>query len=174
MRLALRLSEKRGSQKTKVRRLASEVREAKVLLEVEVTVFEPPAMGSGKDSVDKKQRVANILLEKIPRSELAELQNKRSSNLITLTVVFSLWKGSSKTTNTRFVKDLDSLLEVLFDALKPGPPGIGIIESDSYICEVHASKELVDTQEEEGFRLTLEKYKDEKMMKTLQENPRGP
>jgi hypothetical protein len=154
--------------------LASEAQTAKVLLEVVVTSFEPPAMGDGKDFVEKKRRIANILLEKIPNHRLVELQNQRSHSLVTLTVVFSLWEGTSKTTNTRFVKDLDSLLEILFDALKPGPPGIGIVESDSYICEVYASKELVDTEDEEGFRLTLVEYKDEKMLKTLQEKPRGP
>lgn len=154
--------------------MASEVKEAKVLLKVTVTAFEPPAMGSGKDFGGRKQRVASVLLKEIPNAKLVELRNERSYNLVTLRVVFSLWKGSPKTTNSRFVKDLDSLLEVLFDALKPGPPGIGVVESDSYICEVYASKELVETQDEEGFQLALEEYKDEKMLKTLQENPRGP
>jgi hypothetical protein len=154
--------------------LSSKPQEAKVLLEVTVTSFEPPAMGSGKNFGGRKQRVAIALLKAIPNDKLVELQKERPRHLVTLKAVFYLWRGPSETTNSRFVKDLDSLLEVLFDSLKPGPPGIGVVESDSYICEVHASKQLVDSKDDEGFRLTLEGYKDEKMLKMLQENPRGP
>ncbi len=128
-------------------------------------------MGSGSDKVKKKQQVAKALRENIPPDKLVELSADCSNRLVRATVVFSLWKkGFPRTDYTRFVKDLDSMLEVLFDALKGRPPGIGIIESDSYICDIQACKKPVDTEDEEGFTLILDEHKDEKMLQTLQEH----
>src|SRR5690242_7352631 len=125
-------------------RLSSKDREASVILDVIVTPFEPPAMGQGQDKVEKKQRVAKAIQDRLLPTKLAELQDHRADRLVAATVSFSLWRGTAQTTISRSVKDLDSLLEVLFDAIKFGPPGIGIIESDSYVCRVRASKLLVD------------------------------
>ena len=140
------------------------------LLSVTVSHFEPPAMGSGGDKVKKKQQVAKALRENIPPDKLLELQRTCSNRLVRVTVVFSLWKkGVPRIDYTRFVKDLDSMLEVLFDALQRTPPGIGIIESDSYICDVQAYKKPVDKEDEEGFTLTIDEHDDEKTPQILRQ-----
>jgi hypothetical protein len=56
---------------------------------------------------------------------------------------------------------------VLFDVLKVGPHGVGLIESDSYICEVHATKQLVAEEKDEGYRISITEYNDEWMLRTL-------
>ncbi len=138
-----------------------------MILDVVVTPFEPPAMGQGQDKVEKKERVAKAIQERLPPTKLAELQVHRADRVVAATVSFFLWRGTPQTSITRSVKDLDGLLEVLFDAIKRGPPGIGIIASDSYVCRVNASKVLVEKESQEGFRLTLEEIEDEEMLQTL-------
>ncbi len=141
------------------------------LLEIRVGHFQPKAMGDGGDSVEKKRLVAEAIRGKISDEKFAELKKYRSNRLVKAKVVFYLWKGSHKKTDyTRVVKDLDSLLEILFDALKPGPPRIGIVENDSYICDINASKETAETEDDEGFRLILDEHEDKEMLRTLQEH----
>jgi len=81
--------------------------------------------------------------------------------------LFYLWKGSPSVTDTRPVKDIDNLLKILLDVLGSGPQGLGLLESDSFISELYASKQLVGSEEEEGYRIVVEEYKDEEMLRTL-------
>jgi len=141
-----------------------------VVLDIVVIPFEPPAMGQGHDRVEKKRRVAKAIQERLLPTKLEELQKHRADRVVAATVSFSLWRGTAQEPINRSVKDLDSLLEVLFDAIKRGPPGIGIIESDSYVGRVNASKVLVETESQEGFRLILEEIEDEEMLQTLRRN----
>ena len=55
------------------------------------------------------------------------------------------------------------------DVLGKGQQGLGLLEEDSYICEVYAKKELVEDQAEEGLRIIIEEYEDEEMQKVLKE-----
>ena len=84
-------------------------------------------------------------------------------------VSFLLWKGSPNITNTRPVKDLDNLLKIVFDVLRNHPQGLGIIEEDSYIGEVYATKQLVDKEEDEGYRIIIEEHHDPEMLRTLKQ-----
>ncbi len=67
------------------------------------------------------------------------------------------------------MKDLDNLLKIVFDVLRQGPQGIGIIEEDSYIGEVYAIKQLVNKEEEEGYRIIIEEHHIPEMLRTLKE-----
>ena len=100
---------------------------------------------------------------------MAQLREERANRVVTLTVLFYLWRGSSDVTNTRPVKDLDNLLKILLDVLGSGPQGLGLLESDSFIGELYASKQLVESEDEEGYRIVIEEYKDEEMLRTLKE-----
>ena len=106
-------------------------------------------------------------MERLKPDELAELAKNRADRLVTLTVLFFLWKGSPKVTNTRPVKDLDNLLKIVLDVLKLGPQGLGIIEEDSYVCEVYSAKSLVDSEKEEGYRIIVEEFQDDPMLGVL-------
>jgi len=142
-------------------------KEGKTILDINVVPFEPVTTGSGQSIAEKEGRLKNAILDRIKPDELAELAKNRADRLVTLTVLFFLWKGSPKVTNTRSVKDLDNLLKIVLDVLKLGPQGLGIIEEDSYVSELYTAKSLVDTEKEEGYRIIVEEFQDDPMLATL-------
>lgn len=137
------------------------------ILDITVVPFEPITPGSGQGIPDKQGRLAKAITDKVQPEKLAMLRKERANRVVTLTVLFYLWKGSPDVTNTRPVKDIDNLLKILLDVLGSGPQGLGLVESDSFISELYASKQLVESEEEEGYRIVIEEYKDEPMLKTL-------
>lgn len=145
------------------------VQSSRTLVDIPVIPFEPGTPGSGKDVGEKQSKLRAAILERVSQEELAKFKEALKGRLVTITLGFFLWKGSSKTTNTRAVKDLDNLMKILFDVLGKGQQGLGLLEEDSYICEVYAKKELVDDQSEEGLRIIIEEYEDEDMQRTLKE-----
>ncbi len=145
------------------------VQSSRTLVDIPVIPFEPGTPGSGKDVDEKQSKLRSAILERVSQEELAKFKEALKGRLVTITLGFFLWKGSSKTTNTRAVKDLDNLMKILFDVLSKGQQGLGLLEEDSYICEVYAKKELVVDQSEEGLRIIIEEYEDEDMQRTLKE-----
>ncbi len=146
-----------------------QVSSSRTLADIPVVPFEPPTTGSGKDIGEKQGKLRTAILERVTQAELGKFKEALKGRLVTITLGFFLWKGSSKTTNTRAVKDLDNLMKIIFDVLGKGQQGLGLLEEDSYICEVYAKKELVEDQTEEGLRIIIEEYEDESMLKTLKE-----
>ena len=145
------------------------VQSSRTLLDIPVIPFEPGTPGSGKDIGEKQGKLRSAILERVSQEELSKYKQALKGRLVTITLGFFLWKGSSKTTNTRAVKDLDNLMKILFDVLGKGQQGLGLLEEDSYICEVYAKKELVENSSEEGLRIIIEEYEDEQMLRTLNE-----
>ena len=145
------------------------VTSSRTLVDIPVVPFEPPTTGSGHEIGDKQSKLRNAIMERVSQAEIGKFQEALRGRLVTITLGFFLWKGSSKTTNTRAVKDLDNLMKIIFDVLGKGQQGLGILEEDSYICEVYAKKELVDDQNEEGLRIIIEEYEDDAMARTLKE-----
>jgi Holliday junction resolvase RusA-like endonuclease len=141
--------------------------QGKTILDINVVPFEPVTTGSGQNIGEKEGRLKKAIMERLKPDELAELAKNRADRLVTLTVLFFLWKGSPKVTNTRPVKDLDNLLKIVLDVLKLGPQGLGIIEEDSYVCEVYSAKSLVDSEKEEGYRIIVEEFQDDAMLGVL-------
>src|SRR5690349_6616501 len=145
------------------------VASTRTLVDIPVIPFEPPTTGSGHDIGEKQGKLRTAILERVTQAELAKFKEALKGHLVTITLGFFLWKGSTKTTNTRAVKDLDNLMKIIFDVLGKGQQGLGLLEEDSYICEVYAKKELVEDQAEEGLRIIIEEYEDEVMQKVLKE-----
>ncbi len=139
----------------------------KTILDINVVPFEPVTAGSGQGIAEKEGRLKKAILDRVKPDELADLTKNRADRLVTLTVLFFLWKGSAKVSNTRSVKDLDNLLKIVLDVLKLGPQGLGIIEEDSYVCEVYSAKSLVDNEKEEGYRIIVEEFEDDAMLASL-------
>ncbi len=139
----------------------------KTILDIAVVPFEPVTTGSGQGIAEKQARLRKAIMDRVKPDELAGLAEKRPDRLVTLTVLFFLWKGSAKVSNTRSVKDLDNLLKIVLDVLKLGPQGLGIVEEDSYVCEVYSAKQLVDYEKEEGYRIIVEEYEDDAMLAVL-------
>ena len=145
------------------------VESSRTLVDIPVIPFEPPTTGSGHDIGEKQGKLRAAILERVTPAEVAKFKEALKGHLVTMTLGFFLWKGSMKTTNTRAVKDLDNLMKIIFDVLGKGQQGLGLLEEDSYICEVYAKKELVEDQAEEGLRIIIEEYEDEVMQKVLKE-----
>ena len=148
--------------------------QGKTILDINVVPFEPATTGSGQNLAEKEGRLKKAIMERVKPDELAQLAKNRADRLVTLTVLFFLWKGSPKVTNTRAVKDLDNLLKIVLDVLKLGPQGLGIVEEDSYVCEVYSAKQLVDDEKEEGYRIIVEEYEDDKMLALLKRSHSAP
>lgn len=139
------------------------------LLDLTIVPFEPLTPGNGQNKGEKKEKLANAIKQRLSEKDLEGIRHRLSGKLVAIQVVFLLWKGSPSKTNTRPVKDLDNLLKIVFDVLRHGPQGLGIIEEDSYIGEVFATKELVDKEEEEGYKIIIEEHHDPEMLRTLKE-----
>ena len=140
-------------------------------LEIRVIPFEPLAWVAGKRTGEREDKLAERIRQEIPLDTLAEFSKNWANRLVALRVQFFLWEGRSNVTNTRRKKDVDNLLNVVFDVLKVGPHGVGLIESDSYICDVHATKHLVAEEKDEGYKISIEEYGDERMLLTLKDFP---
>ena len=138
----------------------------KTILDISIVPFEP-VTASGQNVAEKEARLKKAITDRVKPDMLAELAKDRAERLVTLTVLFFLWKGAARVTNTRPVKDLDNLLKIVLDVLKLGPQGLGIIEEDSYVCEVYSAKSMVDDEKEEGYRIIVEEYEDDAMLATL-------
>lgn len=136
--------------------------EKNTLLDVTVVPFELLVGSAGEKLVKLKKSIQ----EKIQPGNLTLLKEERYARLVTLTVVFYLWKGSGKA-NPRPAKELSSLLRPIFDVLQTGEQGLGIVEKDSYVCEVYATKELVENEKEEGYRIIMEEFENEEMLASL-------
>jgi Holliday junction resolvase RusA-like endonuclease len=146
-----------------------QVTSSRTLVDIPVIPFEPPTPGSGQDIGAKQGKLRSAILERVTPNEITKFKEALKGRLVTITLGFFLWKGSTKTTNTRAVKDLDNLMKIIFDVLGKGQQGLGLLEEDSYICEVYAKKELVEDQAEEGLRIIIEEYEDEEMQRVLKE-----
>jgi Holliday junction resolvase RusA-like endonuclease len=142
---------------------------SKTLLDLTITPFVPITPGSGQNTGEKKEKLANAVKERIAPNALISLKGELAGRLVKIIVVFFLWMGASNISNTRPVKDLDNLLKILLDVLKVGSHGVGIIEEDSFICEIYAGKQVVDREEDEGYRIIIEEYHDPKMLGILKE-----
>src|SRR5207249_6371361 len=136
-------------------------------LEIRVVPFEPFAWVAGKRTGEREDKLAERIRHEIPSQTLTAFSENRANRLVTLRVQFFLWEGSSNVTNTRPVKDVDNLLNAVFDVLKVGAHGVGLIESDSYICDVRASKHLVAAEKDEEYKISITEYNDEWMLRTL-------
>ena len=146
-----------------------QVTSSRTLADIPVIPFEPPTTGSGHDIGEKQGKLRSAILERVTPNEISKFKEALQGRLVTITLGFFLWKGSTKTTNTRAVKDLDNLMKIIFDVLGKGQQGLGLLEEDSYICEVYAKKELVEDQSEEGLRIIIEDYEDDEMLRTLKD-----
>jgi Holliday junction resolvase RusA-like endonuclease len=149
--------------------LVQQLEAQETFLDLTIAPFEPLTPGNGQNTVEKKEKLASAIKERISPDNLERLRQQLAGRLVGITVVFLLWKGSPNITNTRPVKDLDNLLKIVFNVLRHGPQGLGIIEEDSYVGEVYATKQLVNKEEQEGYRIIIEEHHDPEMLSTLKQ-----
>jgi hypothetical protein len=129
--------------------------------------FEPVTPSTGIDTTAKKIKLRKALLASITPENLDATKGKLRDRLVKLTVVFRLWKAPPTVSDTRWIKDIDNLLKILFDVLGSGAQGLKLVDDDSYICKVQATKSLVTSKEEEGYLVRIEEYPDDQMLQSL-------
>jgi len=149
--------------------LVEQLEAQEILFDLTIAPFEPLTPGNGQNTGEKKEKLANAIKGRLSPDDLERLRHQLAGKLVAITVVFLLWEGSPSITNTRPIKDLDNLLKIVFDVLRHSPQGLGIIEEDSYIGEVYATKQLVNREKEEGYRLIIEEHHDPEMLRTLKQ-----
>ena len=130
-----------------------------LLKKIEIRKFTPPTLAG--DYVDHKKSLTKEILEKIPNIE--ELRQKTIGKKLSLEICFYLNDQTGEEGDTQ--KDLDNLLNVVFDVLPQHftdeknqlIDGVGLIEgkSDYMIFETFASKEFVGTHDEEGLDIEI-------------------
>lgn len=142
------------------------------VLEVKIFPFEPLTKGRTR-KYERKRAIKKEIEARIGSEQLSRLKAARKGRLFSLWVDFYLWKGSADHSNTRSRKDLDNLLKNVFDTFQPyfdaqqKEEGLGLIEQDAYICEIHATKRLVDDNKDEGLHIRLSEHEDVEMLNLL-------
>jgi Holliday junction resolvase RusA-like endonuclease len=155
--------------------------QGRTLLDVSLFPFEPHSLrgGRGGHKLEVKSRLREKILEEIERNalNLSELKAGLKGRLLSIDVEFFLLEGPAEITNTRFKKDLDNLVKPILDVLQvrlnsttKEDLGLGLLEGDEYVCEIHAKKSLVHDPADEGVRITIREHPDPDMLRALQES----
>ncbi len=129
--------------------------------------FDPVTPRRGSDTTLRKAKLRSAILEQVTAEELLRVRETLRRRLVKLSVVFNLWKTPPTETDTRWLKDIDNLLKILFDVLGSGTQGLKLVDDDSYICQVQATKQLVPGKEQVGYLIKIEEYMDELMRQSL-------
>jgi len=132
--------------------------------------YDPVTPRTGAATTVKKAKLLNAILEQVTTEELVRAKERLHNRVVKLSVVFNLWKTPPTESDTRWIKDIDNLLKILFDVLGRGKQGLKLVEDDSYICQVQATKLLVSSKEEEGYLVRIEEYQDDQMLRSLNES----
>ena len=132
--------------------------------------FDPVTPRTGAATTARKAKLLNAILEQVTPEDLLRAREKLHNRVVRLSVVFNLWKTPPTESDTRWIKDIDNLLKILFDVLGRGEQGLKLVEDDSYICQVQATKRLVSSKDEEGYRVRIEEHPDEQMLRSLNES----
>ncbi len=132
--------------------------------------FDPVTPRSGVSTTERKVKLRAALLGQVTPEELLLARERLKNRVVKLEVTFRLWKGPPTVSDTRWIKDIDNLLKILFDVLGGGRQGLKLVEDDSYICEVQAFKSLVADQNKEGYLIRIQEIDDPEMVESLNES----
>jgi len=149
---------------------------AECILDTGFIHLEPHSIGSGKGKkFGVKRSIRDSVSRFVPPDDLEAARAELLNELVNVQVWFHLFPNPPSGTNTRIKKDLDNLVKPVLDVLQPWmdagstEKGLGIIDSDSRICELHSWKELCERPEDEGIRIRIFKHDDDKMRAVLME-----
>jgi len=135
----------------------------KILAQIPVIPFVPLTAKPGEE-VQRKKDLRDHIIKNI--SNLSEIRDScRGKERLSLDVCFNLYAGDSKD-SSRYSKDLDNLLKIVLDVLpdymdnkqENREMGLGIIQNDNQIFEIHASKQFVFDESLEGIKIIISNY----------------
>ena len=118
-----------------------------------------------KTARSQKEVKQKIELKKTIERKVKDLPKIKKScqgkTKFAIDVKFFLWDGSGVEGRTK--KDLDNLLKVVFDVLSEYMDsnkkyaGLGLMQNDKMIHEVHATKKIVKKRKDEGLDVKISK-----------------
>lgn len=115
---------------------------------------------SGNKIIERKTNLRNLLKEAYGKDIKKIKEKSKNSQKLSIDVCFYLQKTNEI---GRVRKDLDNLLKILCDVLPKymtasnEHEGLGIIDDDDQIFEIHCKKEIIDSEKDEGLELTISK-----------------
>jgi Holliday junction resolvase RusA-like endonuclease len=126
--------------------------------------FEPKTAKPG-DEVVRKKELRDFIKNNV--SNLDDIVNScRDKEKVSIKVCFNLYDGIKNDTS-RYNKDLDNLLKIVLDVLpdymdnkqENREKGLGIIQNDNQVYEIHSNKNFVHDTTEEGIEITISEWK---------------
>ena len=121
-----------------------------ILGEISVKPFEPKTAKS-QEEVRRKKELRDFIKENFSNLD-AVINSCRDKEKVIVDVCFNLYDGIKNDT-TRYDKDLDNLLKIVLDVLpdymdnkqEDRELGLGIIQNDKQVFEIHSYKNLYKT-----------------------------
>jgi Holliday junction resolvase RusA-like endonuclease len=142
-----------------------------ILKKFEVKPFEPKTAKPG-DEVTRKKELRDFIKNNI--TNLNDIVHScRDKEKVSVEICFNLYNGVKKDTS-RYNKDLDNLLKIVLDVLpdymdnktENSEPGLGIIQNDNQVYEIHSYKNFVQDTSQEGIEITISEWE----IHTLEQN----
>jgi len=134
-----------------------------VLGKISAKPFEPKTAKPGEE-VKRKKELRNFIKDNV--SDLDNILNScRDKKQFSVDVCFNLYDGVKNDTS-RYDKDLDNLLKIVLDVLpdymdnkqENREPGLGIIQNDKQVFEIHSYKQFVQDESQKGIEIIISEF----------------
>ena len=125
-----------------------------------------PLTAKSQEEVTRKIELRDFI--KNNSSNLDSVVNPcRDKEKVSVDICFNLYDGVKNDT-TRYDKDLDNLLKIVLDVLPDymdnksvnREPGLGIIQNDKQVFEIHSYKKFVQDTSQEGIDIIISEWDD--------------
>ena len=135
-----------------------------ILKKFEAKPFEPKTAKPGEE-VKRKIELRDFIENNV--SNLDDVINScRDKEKVSVEICFNLYDGIKNDTS-RYNKDLDNLLKIVLDVLpdymdnkkENRESGLGIIQNDNQVYEIHSYKKFVQDIAEEGIEIVISEWK---------------
>lgn len=134
-----------------------------ILGEITVKPFEPKTAKS-QEEVRRKKELRDFIKENSSNLDTV-INSCRDKEKVTVDVCFNLYDGIKNDT-TRYDKDLDNLLKIVLDVLpdymdnkqEDREIGLGIIQNDKQVFEIHSYKKFVQDISQEGIDIIISEF----------------
>ena len=125
---------------------------------ISIREFEPKT-AKAQEEVERKIELRDKILESMRSLKLPKTFRDQK---LAINVKFYLWGGTN--VEGRKKKDLDNLLKIVCDVLPDymdkdkQNPGLGLMETDNSIYEIHCTKTIVLKEEDEGLDIEISEH----------------
>jgi Holliday junction resolvase RusA-like endonuclease len=123
-----------------------------------------PLTAQSKEDVARKKELRDFI--KLNISNLDDvISSCRDKEKVSVEICFSLYNGVENNVS-RYDKDLDNLLKIVLDVLpdfmdnksENREIGLGIIQNDKQVFEIHSYKKFVQDESKEGIDIIISEW----------------